>query len=63
MEEYSSVEARNQRLLTLLMLDFTAILVGYNLPPKDARLVASRAVEPVRDHFQKAATVLRRRGF
>ena len=58
MEEHTLMEVPNRRLLTLLRLDFTAILIGYNLPPEDARLVASRAVEPVWDHVQRTKGVL-----
>ncbi len=46
-------------LLKRLTLDFTAILIGYNLPREDARRVAAQAVEPVRQHFAASGSVLR----
>ncbi|HEY5176895.1 MAG TPA: hypothetical protein VII95_15160 [Terriglobales bacterium] len=47
----------------MLTLDFTTILIGYNIPREDARRVAAQAVEPVLEHFSVSGTVLRRRGF
>lgn len=46
-------------LLKRLTLDFTAILIGYNIPREDARRVAAQAVEPVREHFAATGSVLR----
>lgn len=46
-------------LLKRLTLDFTAILIGYNIPREDARRVAAQAIEPVRQHFAVSGSVLR----
>ena len=46
-------------LLKRLTLDFTAILIGYNVPREDARRVAAQAVEPVREHFAADGATLR----
>jgi hypothetical protein len=46
-------------LLRMLALDFTAILIGYNIPREDARRVAAQAIEPVREHFAASGAVLR----
>ena len=50
--------ARN-RLFSRLCADFTAILIGYNLPREDARRVAAQAVEPVQEYFSNGGTILR----
>jgi|BarGraIncu00222A_1022003.scaffolds.fasta_scaffold204339_1 hypothetical protein len=50
--------ARN-RLLSRLCADFTAILIGYNLPREDARRVAAQAVEPVQQYFSNSGTIFR----
>jgi len=50
----------NANVLKMVMLDFTAILLGYNLPREDARRVAAKALEPVREHFATSGAVLRR---
>jgi hypothetical protein len=46
-------------LIKRLTLDFTAILIGYNIPREDARRVAAQAIEPVREHFAASGAVLR----
>lgn len=46
-------------LLKRLTLDFTAILIGYNLPREEARRVAAQAIEPVREHFAVTGSILR----
>ncbi len=46
-------------LMKRLTLDFTAILIGYNIPREDARRVAAQAIEPVREHFAASGSVLR----
>jgi len=46
-------------LLKRLTLDFTAILIGYNIPREDARRVAAQAIQPVREHFASTGSVLR----
>ncbi|MGC2108404.1 MAG: hypothetical protein WA655_02740 [Candidatus Korobacteraceae bacterium] len=46
-------------LLKRLTLDFTAILIGYNVPREDARRVAAQAIQPVRDHLAATGSVLR----
>jgi len=51
---------REARLFSLMFLDFTSILLSYNLPREEARSVALRAIEPVREHFEKSGIVLRR---
>ena len=48
-------------LLKMMTLDFTAILVGYNIERHDARRVAAAAMEPVREHFASSGDVLRRK--
>ena len=50
----------NTHLFRMMMLDFTAILLGYNLPRDEARQVASAAVDVVRDHVMSTGTTLRR---
>jgi hypothetical protein len=49
----------DSNLLKRLTLDFTAILIGYNIPREDARRVAAQAIEPVREHFVTTGSVLR----
>ncbi len=51
--------ASDSELLTRLSRDFTAILIGYNIPREDARRVAAQAVEPVRQHLVMTGSVLR----
>jgi hypothetical protein len=46
-------------LMKRLTLDFTAILIGYNIPREEARRVAAQAIEPVREHFAASGAVLR----
>ena len=50
--------AANGRLFRMMVLDFTAILLGYNLPRDNARLVASRIAEQVRGHFASTGAIL-----
>lgn len=45
---------KTMNLLARLSADFTAILLGYNLPRNDARRIAQEAVEPVREYFNTA---------
>ena len=47
MEGTSVPQIANAKLLKMLTLDFTTILIGYNIPREDARRVAAQAVEPV----------------
>jgi hypothetical protein len=49
----------DENLLKRLTLDFTAILIGYNIPREVARRVAAQAIEPVREHFSASGSVLR----
>ena len=63
MEGTSVPQIANAKLLKMLTLDFTSILIGYNIPREDARRVAEQAIEPVVEHFSVSGTVLRRRGF
>jgi hypothetical protein len=50
--------ARN-RLFSRLCADFTAVLIGYNLPREDARKVAEQAVEPVQRYLSTSGTIFR----
>jgi hypothetical protein len=59
MEGPCTPEVSNAGLLKRLTLDFTAILIGYNIPREDARRVAAQAIEPVRQHFALSGSVLR----
>ncbi len=59
MQDPSVSHLADANLLKRLTLDFTAILIGYNLPREDARRVAALAVEPVREHFASSGLVLR----
>jgi hypothetical protein len=59
MECQIATHAGDATLLRRLTLDFTAILIGYNIPREDARRVAAQAVEPVREHFAVTGSVLR----
>ena len=61
MEPVSASRASADYLLKMMTLDFTAILIGYNLARDDARRVAAQAVEPVREHFANSDAVLRRK--
>lgn len=61
--EETSVPQNADRLLKMLALDFTTILIGYNIPREEARRVAARAIEPVREHFAVSGRVLRRCAF
>lgn len=56
----SELHPVDANVLKLLSIDFAAILVGYNLPRKEARRVAAQAVEPVRKHCVASGRVLRR---
>jgi hypothetical protein len=60
MEAQAAPTPINANVLKMVMLDFTAILLGYNLPREEARQVAAKAVEPVREHFANSGAVLRR---
>ncbi len=53
-------QTTTHNLFNMMMLDFTAILVGYNLPRKEAKRLASKAVNPVREYFATTDAVLRR---
>jgi hypothetical protein len=57
--ELSTRDAGRSRLFGRIIADFTAILVGYNLPREDARRVAQQAVEPVQQYLSTSDTVLR----
>ena len=59
MEAPFATHATEENLLKRLALDFTAILIGYNIPREDARRVAAQAVQPVREHFATTGSVLR----
>ncbi len=59
MEGTSIPHVADAHLLKRLTLDFTAILIGYNIPREDARRVAAQAIEPVREHFAVSGSVLR----
>jgi len=59
MEAPIAPHAADENLLKRLALDFTAILIGYNIPREDARRVAAQAVQPVREHFATTGSVLR----
>jgi hypothetical protein len=59
MEGLSAPDVSSAGLLRRLTLDFTAILIGYNIPREDARRVAARAIEPVREHFAVTGSTLR----
>ncbi len=61
MQQEIAFRAAEDRLLKMLTLDFTAILVGYNLARDDARRVAAQAVKPVVEHFANSGSVLRRK--
>lgn len=50
----------NDNLLRMMMFDFTAVLLGYNLPRDEARQVASEVIESVRQHYLHTGTTLRR---
>lgn len=63
MERQGAITARNDAILRMVMLDFAAILLGYNLPPDEARRVASQAVQPVREHFLTTGALLRLKRF
>jgi hypothetical protein len=52
--------AISNHLFSMMILDFTALLLGYNLPRDDARQVASEVVESVREHFVNTGRILRR---
>ena len=49
----------NSRLIRRLCADFTAILIGYNVPREDAKKVAEQAVEPVRQYFSTSGSMFR----
>ena len=59
MEVTSVAYLADANLLKRLTLDFTAILIGYNVPREDARRVAAQAIQPVRDHLAATGSVLR----
>ncbi len=59
MEGTSGPHVADANLLRMLALDFTAILIGYNIPREDARRVAEQAIGPVREHFAISGSVLR----
>lgn len=59
MEGTSGPHVTDANLLRMLALDFTAILIGYNIPREDARRVAEQAIGPVREHFAVSGSVLR----
>jgi hypothetical protein len=59
MEGPNKLHLADANLLKMLALDFTAILIGYNIPREDARRVADQAIEPVRQHFADKDSVLR----
>jgi hypothetical protein len=52
--------ASSDNLLKMMMFDFTAVLLAYNLPRDEARQVASQVIESVREHCVHTGTVLRR---
>jgi hypothetical protein len=52
--------AASERLFKLMIMDFTAVLLGYNLPRDDARQAASKATESVREHFVATGATPRR---
>jgi hypothetical protein len=59
MEDPNTSQIAAANLLRRLTLDFTAILIGYNIPRQDARKVAAQAIEPVREHFAATGCTLR----
>jgi hypothetical protein len=59
MELSSVAHFADANLIKRLTLDFTAILIGYNIPREDARRVAAQAIEPVREHFAASGGTLR----
>jgi hypothetical protein len=59
MELTSVSHGADDSLFRRLTLDFTAILIGYNIPREDARRVATQAIQPVREHFAVTGSVLR----
>jgi hypothetical protein len=59
MEDPNVCRMGDSNLLRQLALDFTAILIGYNIPREEARKVAAQAIVPVREHFAASGSVLR----
>ena len=53
-------QAVAERLFRLMTMDFAAVLLSYNLPRDDARQVASRATDSVREHFMTTGATLRK---
>jgi len=53
-------QAAAERLFKLMAMDFAAVLLGYNLPRDDARQVASKATDSVREHFIATGAALRK---
>lgn len=51
------------RLTHTIMLDFTAILIGYGFGRDEARQIATKAVEVTKEHLDTNPMVLRRRRF
>jgi hypothetical protein len=52
-----------ERIIHTMMLDFTAILIGYGFPREEAREIAAKAVQFAKDHAEAAPGVLRRNRF
>lgn len=48
-----------QRLTHSMMLDFTAILIGYGFPRDEARVIADKAMQAARQHLEESPSVLR----
>jgi hypothetical protein len=42
-----------------MMLDFTAILIGYGFPRDEARVIADKAMQAARQHLEESPSVLR----
>lgn len=51
------------RLTHSMMLDFTAILIGYGLPRDEARIIAAKAVQAAKQHLEANPSVLRKQRF
>jgi hypothetical protein len=49
-----------ERITHTMMLDFTAILIGYGFEREEAREIAAKAVQVAREHAEATPGVLRR---
>jgi hypothetical protein len=52
-----------ERITHTMMLDFTAILIGYGFEREEAREIAAKAVQVAREHVEANPGVLRRNRF